>query len=724
MNTEKNQPGTSRPTAHRSPSTNRGTAQRAARPTHRSRRPSRATNPFGPPLVTTAKTSRSAGTYRPHPRGFGFVELETPLAAPDGTELTSCFIPPPLAEGLLEGDTVGVTVDTADGRATATSATVLHRARTEIFGVLADTDTGLTVRVDPHVGHGTWRATGISPRAGAQAVTATITGPGVAAVTKVHGAPLSASALRTRVLTRHQVTVEYPGDVLEHAARIVDGTEPVPAVSRTDLSELTTITIDAASSRDLDDALSARVNDDGSITVWVHIADVTAHVQPGTPVDREAARTGTSVYLPSWNRPMIPPTLSEYALSLLPGVERDTLTVQLRVAEDGSVSTEDVCASRIRSLTRVTYLDAAALLAGRAPKENLPAAARDLVRTLAGAAQRLSLSRAGRGGIDANRAEPALTVGVDVDADRVSVTPAEPSNEAHLLVERLMVAANEAVAGWLLERNLPALFRTHAQPDASSTAKLVAFCAQVGLPLDLTGPLTPAAAAQLAAHVGGASQQVQSGLWQVLMSELGRAEYTPVAGLHFGLASPAYLHFTSPIRRYADMVVHRAVHAHLAGDTTLLASGPELADVAAAVNAGAGVAARVEAQARKAMWLTHLRSEANRTGRAPAMAAVVSGVSGKGVHATLVDSGVTGLIALRDLPGRWDVDESGFSIRCQDGRSLTLGEPVQVRVRRADVEGGQLDLAHADAPVPSRVRNSGRDASRGSVRGDRRRRAA
>ena len=184
MNTESTTAGTARSnTVHPN---RRSNASRG--PNNGSRRPSRRTA-ISPPLRTTA-TPKAAGVYRPHPRGFGFVDLEAPLSAADGTAVTSCFIPPPLASGLLDGDTVGVTVDLSDGRGTATSATVLRRDRTELFGVLNAAETGLALRVDPHVGHGPWKVIGDAPKVGT-AVRCTITPAGMVAK-----AVTSASAAR------------------------------------------------------------------------------------------------------------------------------------------------------------------------------------------------------------------------------------------------------------------------------------------------------------------------------------------------------------------------------------------------------------------------------------------------------------------------------------------------------------------------------------------------
>ena len=646
---------------------------------------------------TTAAPHRATGTYRPHPRGFGFVDLDAPLELPGkpaGTEpVTSCFVPPNLVEGLLDADRVALTVDLADGRGTAAAIRMTSRTRTQVFGVVEAAQHGKCLRLDPHVGHGRWALQGPAPVNGAAVLADVVAGGArTATVAKVWPAATSAEALRERVLARHQISVAYPDDVLEQAASIVDGTHARFPAKRTDLTGRTTITIDAASSRDLDDALSARRNADGSLTVWVHIADVAAHLQPGSPLDREAARTGTSVYLPGWNRPMLPPELSEGSLSLLPGVVRDTLTVEMSVAEDGTLTSVEVYASTIKSDARVTYTDAAQVMAGKTPAESHSGTVTAALRLLAEAADRISAQRADRGGVDAGRSEAPMTVAVDASGMPVAVAAGE-LNAANLVVERLMVAANESVAAWLLARELPAMFRTHPAPDRAATARLGAYCDQFGVAVNLGEQLTPQGASALATALKSAALAAQAGVWEVLMSGMGRAQYTPHAGQHFGLGSSAYLHFTSPIRRYADVLVHRAVHAHLYGlPAHALPGAGELVDVGHRLNEGAAVAARAEAHARKAMWMTVLADQV-RAHPGKVFTGHVSGVSAKGVFVTLDGSRVSGMLSVRTLPGRdWATDEHEFVLARPEGGRFALGEPIEVKVLNASSESGQLEL--------------------------------
>jgi ribonuclease R len=433
---------------------------------------------------------------------------------------------------------------------------------------------------------------------------------------------------------------------------------------------------------------------DGGIRVCVHIADVSTHVRPGTALDTEARRAATSVYLPGWTRPMLPARLSEDALSLVPGADRDALTVEMRIGTAGSVTAADVYATRIRSDTRLSYEVAAEALAGAAP-DDVPADVLDALRWLRTAGARLGVQRLLRGGVEARRVEPDLTV--EVVEGAAAQVAAFPSNPANLLIERLMVAANEAVAGWVVDRGLPGVFRVHPAPGPEAAPALEAFCAASGYHPGFGRTLTPLDLAALSAQLDAAADDTAAAVWDVLLGFLGRAAYTPVAGAHFGLASTGYLHFTSPIRRYADLVVHRIIHAFLAGGRTATAfpDDREMEALCSHINGAARTAAQAENQMRKSLWLAELVAADSST-RYPAR---VTGVGPKGVFVTLDRSRVSGMVALRELPGRgWSVTPDGLALSDAAGSRLGYGDIVTVRITSADVESGQLELALVIAP--------------------------
>jgi ribonuclease R len=671
------------------------------------------------------------GIFRPHVRGFGFVDLDTPTTTADGTRVTSTFVPPPLTGGLLADDRVAVEFAVEDdGRATASSVRLVERMRTQVFGVVEDGDDEPLLRLDPHLGTGRWTLHGrIDDLPAGVAVAADVVGDRAADPSDEFEDPYDAEALLERVRVRHRLVGEYPPEVAAEVEALLEGRDVDDAgLPRNDLRGLTTFTIDSAESRDLDDALSVHAAEpDGGLRVLVHICDVAAHVRPGSALDAEARRVATSVYLPGWVRPMLPPELSEDALSLLPGQDRDALTVELRLAADGTVTAVDLSASRIRSDARLTYDEAAAVLAGGTP-EGVSDEVVDALRWLRTAGARLGVQRLRRGGVEARRVEPDLTVRVvDGHAEQVEATP---SNPAHLLIERLMVAANESVAAWLIARGLPGVFRTHPEPRAEAAPALEAFCAAAGFHPGFGARLTPLGLSALSTQLDAAADDTAAAVWDVLLSFLGRATYTPHPGPHFGLASQSYLHFTSPIRRYADLTVHRVVRAFLAGerDPGALPSTADLEELCAHIDASTGVAARAENQMRKALWLVALAKQSKGAPEG-VLNGRVTGIHKKGVFVTLDGSRVSGMLPSKELPGRgWAPSDDGLALVDSAGSRLGYGEHVQVRIGTADVEAGELELmplrraGRSDGQRPQRPqRPSGsRSRSRGEA-GDARR---
>ncbi len=645
--------------------------------------------------ASAAPGAPRTGTFRPHVRGFGFVDFDEPFVAPTGAVVTSCFVPPPMTAPLLDGDAVEAAFGVEqDGRGTATAVTLVRRTRTELFGVVED---GLVLRVDPHVASGRWTLEGRTEDLPVgTAVLADITGERTADPSDEWDDPTDGDALLERIRVRHRLPTGHPDDVLAEAEAYAGrsaGRRPARgALARRDLRALTTFTIDAPHSRDLDDALSVYPADpDGGIRVCVHIADVAEHVRPGTLLDVEARRAATSVYLPGWVRPMLPNRLSDDALSLVPEADRDALTVEMRITADGDITAADVYASRIRSDVRLSYEVAADLLAG-VPNDGAPEPVVEALRWLRTAGARLGVQRLRRGGVEARRVEPELAVEVvEGVAEQVAATPSNPAN---LLIERLMVAANESVAGWLVDRGLPGVFRVHPTPGPDAATALEAFCAAAGFHPGFGSTLTPLGLSALSSQLDAAADETSAAVWDVLLGFLGRASYVPTAGPHFGLASPGYVHFTSPLRRYADLVVHRVVHAFLEGhrDPAAYPSHVELVELCAHLDASTRTAAMAERQMRKSLWLVTL---ARRTAADPdaRFTGRVTGVGAKGLFVTLDGSHVSGMVSARSLPGRgWKESPDGLSLVDASGHRHGYGDPVVVSIDQADVEAAQLEL--------------------------------
>lgn len=639
------------------------------------------------------------GQLRVHPRGFAFV---------DGEDGASVFVPPPLVDGLLDADEVTAAAFGPPERLTADSVTLEARARTEVCATVLD---DATAAPDPHLAHGTWAldANGLAVDAGDLAVGALVDGTLV--THEVVPAKDLPAQLRTRVLVRYQVRRD------EEPAGPEARLEPIgPGARRRDLRDLTTLTIDADHSEDLDDALSVFPADpDGAVRVLVHISDVTEHLPQGSPLDLAAAAAGTSVYMPGWRRAMLPRSLSEGSLSLLPNVERDALTVEFRVDAAGEVTAADVFESRIRSDLRLSYTIVADALRG-APLDladrleghpDPDAAAEDVevaLRWLRTAAARLGASRARRGGLDAHRVDPELVLdpaGAPAPLDEQGAAGAEHGDDAgaHTLIERLMVAANEAVAQWLSARGLPGVFRTHAAPGPDAAAELEEFCGQMGFAAGLGGELTPMALAALDAQFKLAGADVAARAWELMVAKMPPATYTTSPGEHFGLGSGAYLHFTAPVRRYADICVHRVVKSYLAGERDFAEHRERLEGIVEHLNATARAARRAENQLLRTLWMCVV-ADAHRKDPARAWCGRVTSVDDRGVRVVLENTAVWGRLRFSEMGGDWELTSPGAAT-CSDGRRVAVGELLRCTVAEVDPVATTLELA-SSTPVRRR----------------------
>jgi ribonuclease R len=471
---------------------------------------------------------------------------------------------------------------------------------------------------------------------------------------------------------------------------------------RRDLRSLPTLTIDPASARDFDDAISAQAEGDGW-RVWVHIADVSGYVAPRSPVDREAYRRATSVYVPGAVEPMLPVELSNGACSLVPGRDRFAVTAEMLVRGQAVVSAS-FFRSVIRSDQRLSYDQVDEILSGtrraQEPWGEPLAAAR-------AAAAALGARREASGALEVESSEPEFSFNRAGD-----VVAAEPvaQTESHRLIEYLMIAANEQVARFLEARRVPALFRVHERPDGASVDRLMEQLASLGVPTPPVpgGTLNSQQAGEV---VGEASQFVaawvrsQGGkgalaLNRLVLRALKQAYYDDVNRGHAGLQLASYCHFTSPIRRYPDLICHRALLSALSGDTP----PPDRAWVAAAgpvCSAREREAMIIERDAEDIARCFLLEREiGQRVGeigsdRAGIFDGEVVGVIGAGAFVAFGEGGMyQGLMPVRRMRGDWwELNEQGTAlIGTRSGRALRLGDAVGVAVDSVDAPRGRVDL--------------------------------
>jgi ribonuclease R len=512
-------------------------------------------------------------------------------------------------------------------------------------------------------------------------------------------------------------------DELEREAR--DAGERVARApgERRDLRRLPTLTIDPISARDFDDAISAEPIDgaDGAIRVWVHIADVAAHVPGGSPLDREARTRSTSVYAPGAVEPMLPDALSSDACSLVAGADRAAVTVEVEL-RDAVVSRSAFYRSLIHSDARLDYEQVDRIFAGSESAAEPWGAPLRAARDAAAALQR---RRERSGALVVESEEPEFEFD---DRGNVLAIRARVQSESHRLIEHLMIAANEAVAGMLSQRAIPCLYRVHERPEAERVERLADQLATLEVPTPpLPRQISSAQAAELVAEMSRRVEQHvrrtghgRQALNSLVLRSLKQAYYSPRNLGHAGLQSTSYCHFTSPIRRYPDLVCHRALLSAIgAGETA--PRGGELAELGAWTSERERDAMVIERDADDVARSFALERLLHERGLEQRFVGEVTGLISAGAFIAFDEradvmqrfEGMLPVRLLRPPPPAgntrsretdnrerdwWELNEQGTILRGErSGATLRLGDPVDVRVVRVDAVRGRVDLE----PPPS-----------------------
>ncbi|MEW5848576.1 MAG: RNB domain-containing ribonuclease [Myxococcota bacterium] len=615
------------------------------------------------------------GRIRPHPRGFGFLNVT------EGDAVLRAFITPPDLNPFLADDEVMATITrAADGRWSASGLTLVRRHRRELFGTVVIRRGGTFIKADPDVANTDWPLDtgGVEVKAGATVLAAVETGR--AHLSRV--LPADADLSLERVIARYGLHAEFPTDALQEAQAAA--LRPHVLGARRDLRGVPTITVDAPSTRDIDDAISVLpAGSDGALRVMISIADVAEHVPGGGALDRAARLRATSTYLAGRVLPMFPEELSAGHLSLLPQQDRSCLTVELRLDPEGNVAAVDVYESLIRSWARLNYDEVAEFLDhGRISEAMAPV--KEAMPWFRTAGARMGMARARRGGLVISRDEARVTfdrqTGTATGIERVR------SNSAHTLVERFMVLANEAIGAWLHDRGVPALYRVHDEPDAERIAEMVEFARHSGFMAGFARKLTPLALAAFDLQIRGAA--CEPALRSVLRRALGPARYTVHPGGHFGLGAPLYLHFTSPIRRYADLAVHRTIKSYLHGARNFQVEDPAVETLAQHINERAFNASRAESERHRILEAQLMTARVGEE-----FAAHITRVRPFGFLAQIDETLVEGLVPTDALPaGPYRADDRE-TLLTNGTRSFTVGMPVRVRLVGTDTQLGRLEFA-------------------------------
>jgi ribonuclease R len=520
-------------------------------------------------------------------------------------------------------------------------------------------------------------------------------GRGRARVVRELGDPRRAADIVAAMLEDREVRTGFSRKLEGEAAEAPERAAKAK-VERRDLRELPTFTVDPASAHDFDDAVSASRTDRG-VRLWIHIADVAAHVRPGDPLDKEAYRRANSTYVPGLVAPMLPHALSSDACSLAPDVDRLAVTSEIELSEAGETLGVSFYRSRIRSDARLDYDQLDEIFAGRAkPPEPIAeplALARRVAASLAGKRPRSSLE------VESFEPEFRFEDGQVVGAHSV------PQTEAHTLIEHLMVLTNERVADLLEQRRIPTLYRVHERPDPDRVRHLIEQLTALDVPTPaLPDRISPQQAGDL---VGEASRMVtreakrrghgRDAYTSLVLRSLQQAQYSDRNVGHAGLGSSAYAHFTSPIRRYPDLIAHRSLLSAIgAGEEA--PRGERLAELGAHCSERERDATRIERDADSVCASFLLERELFERGPDTRFDGEVSGVVGAGAFVrfggALADV-YEGFLPARRIGGRerYELDATEtMLVGARGGGAIRLGDSVTVTVDKVEAPRGRVDL--------------------------------
>jgi ribonuclease R len=493
-------------------------------------------------------------------------------------------------------------------------------------------------------------------------------------------------------------SVESVLDALLEQEGLVEQHEPhdAPAPSlegRVDLREELAFTIDPETAKDFDDAVSVRREGDG-LRAWVHIADVAHFVPAGTPLDRGAARRSFSAYVPGRVAPMLPPELADDLCSLRPHQDRLCVTVEIPFGAALEPGEPSFYRSVIRSRERLTYGQAERILAGQERASDEVTEGLQLAERLA---LELRRRRFARGALRITTREIVFSFDGKGGVERAWL---ESEPHAHLLIEELMILANEAVAGLLAGRRREALYRVHERPDPTAVSLLLAKLAELEVPTPPapeTERLTPGQAAKLAGEISErVSGYVESSgrgveaFPALVLRALKQARYDPKNLGHSGLASPAYCHFTSPIRRYPDLVCHRTLLRELG-----VADEPpadDLDESAEHTSARERAIAEVEYRADDICLAWLLEALLFDRGWEATFEGEITGVIGSGLFVRFGEV-FEGYLPVRKLPGYFELNALGTGLVARRGGGMyRLGDPIEVRVAGIDRPAGKIEI--------------------------------
>ena len=639
------------------------------------------------------------GTYQATSRGFGF------LVPRNGGE--DCFIPPHSEGGAWHGDTVLALPGRVEenGRRTAAVLAVQERANKTVIGTLKKHSREVWLTPDSDKLPGPIRVVGKvrGGRAGDRAAVAVTSygsakHPPMGTLKEVFGPAATRESAVAAILYQYEIDREFPAPVREAAALAPREVEPAALRGRTDLRDKLIITIDGASAKDLDDAVSLERDGAGRWVLGVHIADVSHYVKAGSPLDLEAFERGTSVYFADQVVPMLPVELSNGICSLNPHVDRLALSCIMTMDASGGVVEHTITKSVICSTERMTYEDCNVLLAGENPAlAERYAHILPMLKDMAALAKQLEKLRRNRGALDLETKESYVIC--DSEGKPVDVALRQ-QGESEKLIESFMLAANECVAEHLNRLHKPCVYRVHEKPSDEKGEALRTMVAPLGY--DLKGTDSHSLQKLLDWAKGKPEEGAVS---MMVLRSLMKARYDEDNLGHFGLGAEYYCHFTSPIRRYPDLMVHRVLTALLDGTLDKQEKKLTTAVGRAAVQSSQRELAAQEAEREieKRYLAEFMAGHVGET-----FAGVVTGVTRFGLFVS-VAGGVEGLLPVEALPGGpWEYDQAHLLLVELGGSGrYTFGMALEVECAAADPVSGQVDfILPGGTPVAKQERRA------------------
>ncbi len=639
----------------------------------------------------TAKLDLVTGTVSGHRDGFGFVIRDD--GEPDDVYLSAREMRP-----LFDGDRVAIRIIGMDrrGRAEGELVDVLERGTRKIAGqFIRERGIGLVIPDNPRISHRVLIPKGEAgkARAGDMVVAEILDYPtqveqATGRIIEVIGAPGDKGIATDIAIHSNAIPDKWPRAVkneIEHLGTTV----PTRAKrGRVDLRNVDLVTIDGADARDFDDAVYCEKSGNGW-RLLVAIADVSHYVKVDSALDKEATKRGTSVYFPDRVVPMLPEVLSNGLCSLNPKVDRLCMVCEMRVNAEGKVTRSQFFEAVMRSRARLTYGQVGTFLEGRS-KKSVPKDLQPAIRELHGLYRALARARGRRGAIEIDLPQTKFKLNKDGAIDRIEVVP---RNDAHRLIEECMIAANVQAARFLKRHRIPGLYRVHAKPDPDRFSELRLYLVSLGLKVAHPEHVEPRHFTQLIRQT--ADRPDSAAIMMAMLRSLTHAEYAPVNIGHFGLALDSYAHFTSPIRRYPDLLVHRAIrHIVRGGKPGKYHYGgrqmERLGAITSAHEKRAEDATReVEAWLKCQYMEQHLGDEFD---------GVITGVTNFGVFVQITELLVDGLVHVTSLANDYYQYDAGSQrlVGERTGYAYKLGDPMRVKVHRVDMETRRIDFRPAE----------------------------